>query len=211
MTCSRQEPSSCTHMGLALGTFFVCTHQGQSLRLFVHFLCADFQSFFPSSDIPGPVAQPVGGVALTPGCLQRGERGMIEDEDGGPLLYDRRGVQTTGRRRTHPAAGLVAERPSLLTDGGRGQSLMLGRGGQLLVVSEPVQHAVVLAGFGGHSRHPAVEAEPGSITTITLNIPTVARQHGKVHHRSDDTNIPAKKSTPASRLHITLNSFQLFR
>lgn len=134
-----------------------------------------------------------------------------ERNDRGLLLYDRRGVHTNGRRRTHPAAGLVAERPSLLTDGSGGQSLILGRGGQLLVVSEPVQHAVALAGFGGHSRHPAVEAEQGSITTVTLNIPTVARQHGKVHHRSDDTNIPAEKSTPESRLHKTLNSFQLFR
>lgn len=174
-------------MGLALGTFLVCTHQGQSLHLFVHFLCAGFQSFFPSSDIPGPVAQPVGGVALIPGCLQREEE---DPKDGGALLYDRCGVHTDGRRRTHPAAGLVAERPSLLADGGRGQSLTLGRGGQLLVVSEPVQHAVVLGRFGGHGRHPAVEAEPGSITTITLNIPTAAHQHGKVHHRSEDHKYP---------------------
>lgn len=65
-------------------------------------------------------------------------------------MEDRDGGAPSERRKTHPAVGLAAERPPLLAEGGGGQALTLGRGRQLLVVSEPVQHAVVLAGFGGH-------------------------------------------------------------
>lgn len=182
MTHSGQEPSSCTHTGLALGTFFWCalTRVRASISLSTSCVQVSKASFHRATSQALSLNR--WEVSLSSQAVCRGER---EERERTQMVH------TNRRRRTHPAVGLVAERPSLLTDGGGGQSLVLGGGGQLLVVSEPVQHAVVLAGFGGHSRHPAGEAQPG---TIALNIPTAAHQHGKVHHRSDDTNIPAPQN-----------------
>lgn len=67
-------------------------YQGQSIHLFIHFLCAGFQRFLPPGNIPRPVTQPARGIGVITGCLQRkGENmtggGLIQSGMFGVIVY----------------------------------------------------------------------------------------------------------------------------